>query len=1301
MIDFTKRGLYSRDKKKMENFKNNILVKDSERDTGVEYDDGSDGFDRLGTQTIVDSEFDFSDDFGGDMFGGDGGGFDFGSDFGFGGAEEEREDGITQRGDLSQNQEHLMFRNPILRFITSPIFLFYYVVLHTTRNNLKLRDWKNELEMMKKVNIIVAFTAVLFLLLEGRTIISPWFQLISGVILIVFSVVVLKVINGGFNKEEESSEDGLDFGEDDSGSDLFGGDDAGFSTGNDLDIFSKESTFEDTLVDLDDGENDFYEETPMEDRRGGLPKSPISVEDDDTFERDLSMVFKQSEKHMGTGGQLKSREDILNSFGPYLATNFTKFGEWKVINETSISYLNIAFTLFLALEKINNKFGRGEKKEDGSKEYGKMYINDIKENTMMYRIEFEIPEYFKLKNLTANKEEFHNVLKSSENDTEVDFLISTFRQGFVVKLFKPAKQLISLGDMLRYDDPTSDVEPPLKQFLDPKKGLPVLVGIKNNEFPVVIDYEDNTSGVIVGGSGSGKSWFTFEILENFLVGNDYHNLQMIIFDKKNAPFWNQYALTPHVIGYHTKAEQLLDICNEVYAEIDRRKELLNELGAESFKGLRAKYRKRGMKEELKRVPLLLFIVDEITSTMAELEEMDEKGEIYKSVKLVMAKITQEGRSLGVRMIAIGQRSIDKSIPKNVMANSSFKFGMKLDAESDFTQLSMDNDIKNLGVPKGMGVGIMKSMGEETSYIKTVTVGGTSDEQILNLIRAIALDWNRRSIGDEFVHETTNSFKVAYNRDKFREKAMGYLERGEIIPAIADSNLAVDIRGTGNKKDFDYEEGNFTEVEEDIEELENSNTFDFNFDETNEEVEELGSTSNTESVDYSSDMFNFEDDEDTENDYEYGEGYDNDSSTEDYFSEGNEIEESDLGNDNLEVEEDIDYSDEQTYDEGSPTEEDEDKEVGTGYKYLKENDNTEYESFDDILGADEEDDLGELDLDDLDEEDLDSLEEEEFSEVEEGVESDIYDFETVKPTSNQGENEDKPLIEDTFDDVSMWDVKELDNGITSTFDDIELEELIKTIDNDAIEKIKVQEEVFKKETGVDTTSEDFYEFDDLDDFDDFEDLGDSKEEEFEGETEGIGVIEEVKPKMVRPTQKTKTKVQTKPRPKQVQNKYKKRETNVKKMVRNTKVEPQEPNKGKGVEKQLETATKPEVKPKTKPKERPEVEGISEGKRLKTKEVPKGSGKVSQPKKQTKRVQKPENGIVFDPGGTTSKPNKARARKIPVGAVKRYIIENGEAHLNKYKIRKDKLREEFDGHTIGEALDTNTILSLDADYFVTKL
>src|SRR5699024_12646476 len=92
----------------------------------------------------------------------------------------------------------------------------------------------------------------------------------------------------------------------------------------------------------------FCQETQIEDRRGRRPKSPISVEDDDTFERDLSMVFKQSEKHMGAGGQLKSREDILNSFGPYLATNFTKFGEWKVINGTSIAYLNIAFTLFLA-----------------------------------------------------------------------------------------------------------------------------------------------------------------------------------------------------------------------------------------------------------------------------------------------------------------------------------------------------------------------------------------------------------------------------------------------------------------------------------------------------------------------------------------------------------------------------------------------------------------------------------------------------------------------------------------------------------------------------------------------------------------------------------------------------------------------------------------------------------------------------------------------------------------------------------------------------------------------------------------
>lgn len=1279
MIDFTKRGLYSRDKKKLDVFKNNILIKDSERDSGVDYDDGDDGFDRLDSKTILDSEFDFGgDDSGGDLFGGDSG-FSFGDDFGFGGAEEERKDGITPRGDLSQSQEHLMFRNPILRFITSPIFLFYYVVLHTTRNNMKLRDWKNELEMMKKVNIFVMATAVLFLLLEGRTIISPWFQLISGAILLGISVIVLKYINRG--SKEESADDDLGLDSTDEDLDLFGGDDVGFSSGGELDIFKKESTFEDSLFDLDNGENDFFEETPMEDRKGGIPKSPISVEDDDTFERDLSMVFKQSEKHIGTGGMLKSRDDIVKSFGPYLATNFKKFGEWKVINETSISYLNIAFTLFLALEKVNNKFGRGEKQEDGSKKYGKMYINDIKENTMMYRIELEIPEYFKLKTLTSNKDEFHNVLKSSENDTEVDFLISTFRQGFVIKLFKPAKQLISLGDMLRYDDPTSDVDSPLKQFLDPKKGLPVLLGIKNNEFPVVIDYEENTSGVIVGGSGSGKSWFTFEILENFLIGNDYHNLQMVIFDKKNAPFWNQYALAPHVIGYHTKTERILDICNEVYDEIERRKDLLNELGAESFKGLRSKYRKKGMTEELKRVPLLLFIVDEITSTMSELYEMDEKQETYKSVKNVMAKITQEGRSLGVRMVAIGQRSIDTSIPKNVMANSSFKFGMKLDAESDYTQLSMDNDIKKLGVPKGAGIGIMKSMGEETSYIKTVTVGGTSDEQILNLIRAIALDWNRRSIGDEFVHETTNSFKVAYNRDKFREKAMGYLSRGEIIPAIKDSNLAVDINyqpSGGNKNQGEVDEPNdFEEAEfidlgssetshkdsfNDIPETSNS-VSEFTFEEDEDESEITGDNSG---------MFNFEEDEEEseeESEPDKGAYIDTEEDVDIWGSETPEMES---------LEPIQDYEDEVYIEEGSEplsklnTEPEEDKyesfdSILTNYK-------SEYDDADDYgKDSESEDDLGEIDLDDLED-----LEEEEFGEVERVQDdslTDYADFNTVESETKEG-IEDK--LEESFDDTDMWDVKELDNGINSTFDDIELEELIKTIDEDIIKNIKDEEEKFKKETGVDTTSNDFYEFDE---FDDFEDLGESKDEEVE------------RPKQLPKTQKTpESKDKQVTRPKQVTNKYKKKEIPTKKIKRSVTVNPQVKEVGKETKQPIKKEASQSIE--TPKQRRPEP---------KQEQIPnKQKAEQPRPKPKQERIQKPSNGLVFDPGGGSGvKPPQTRGRKIPVSSVKRYIIENGGGHLNKYKIRKELLREEFDGHTIGEALDTNTILSLDEDYFVTKI
>lgn len=812
MLDFKKRDLYSKDKTKLEKFRNNILVKGSERHLSYDDDDfvESDGFSRVDAVTIVDNAFDFDDGdggfggfggFGDDSFGGFGG---FGDDSFGGGFNDNAEDenGITTRGNLSSSQDHLYLANKgrIFVFLTSPIFLFWYMILHISRNNMKVHDWKNELDLIKKINIIVILVSVIFMLLGIKTIIDVKSQLIVGLIMFGGSFIMLKYLEGSFKKKEK--DEGSDVGsfEDDGVddfNDMFSSDDSGFSGM--PDFLGGDDDDDDLFSDFGDGDDELFEEFEEAPQPTGFVKSPLDVSDDDKFDTTLLKVFKDNDRYTATGVDNLSRKELVNSFSPYLASNFKNFGEWKEISENSFTYLNIAYTLFLGLEKINPMIGKTTIDADTqTRKYEKLVVLEMKENTMMYKIHVELPTPYKLKTLRSGTEEFRNILKKTENDTDTKLDIDTVGTGFVFKIHKSIKGIISIGDLLRYVDTSSDAEKTTyEEFIDEKKGLPMLMGLTGNEFPKVIDYEDNTSGAIVGGSGSGKSWFTFSMLFNILVANDYHNVQMMIFDKKNAAFWNAYALSPHVVGYHTEVDDLRTIVDEVYAEIDRRKKLLVEVGAENFKSVRSKLRKKGELDELKRFPLLLFIVDEITSTMGELQERDDNGEEYKYIKSVMSKITQEGRSLGVRMLAIGQRSIDNSIPKNVMANSSFKFGMKLDTESDFVPLGMDKIKEKIGAPQTMGMGIMKNQGEEPVMVKTLGVGGMNDDQILHLLRVIGLEWTRRSLNDKFVHETTDSFELGYNRDKFRSMSLEALREGNIIAHNIESGIQYEIDSQGN------------------------------------------------------------------------------------------------------------------------------------------------------------------------------------------------------------------------------------------------------------------------------------------------------------------------------------------------------------------------------------------------------------------------------------------------------------------------------------------------------------------------
>src|SRR5699024_5013012 len=233
------------------------------------------------------------------------------------------------------------------------------------------------------------------------------------------------------------------------------------------------------------------------------------------------------------------------------------------------------------------------------------------------------------------------------------------------------------------------------------KGIPMLAGMRDNEYPYAVDIVENPTASIVGGSGSGKSWLTFQFMDSMLISNSPEHLNFLILDAKDAAIWKQFALSPHVIGYHSDYHDFIDILREVVAEHERRMGVLSSLGIESWKDYNKRYRSLGDKEKLAEFPFLFVIVDEITYTMSSLMTEDEKA--YKELKSILVMLSSVVRASGIRLMLIGQRAIDTSIPKSYLANSPLKLAMKMNTPSDFvTMLDKGYDKKVSRIPSGAG-----------------------------------------------------------------------------------------------------------------------------------------------------------------------------------------------------------------------------------------------------------------------------------------------------------------------------------------------------------------------------------------------------------------------------------------------------------------------------------------------------------------------------------------------------------------------------------------------------------------------
>lgn len=345
------------------------------------------------------------------------------------------------------------------------------------------------------------------------------------------------------------------------------------------------------------------------------------------------------------------------------------------------------------------------------------------------------------------------------------------------------KEIMSLGDVLRSELPVINKKPVISGFVK-DMGTPIILGVSDDQIPYMIDLDKETSINIVGGSGSGKSWLAYNIMFNLMISNTPDDLKAIVFDAKNSPIWNQVALAPHVIGYHSEVDKYANQLIEVTKELTRRQELLELMEIEDWSTLREGLRAEGKYEEIVNYPNLVVVMEELNYVTQVLLNKEDKSE-YNSLVNSLEKITQCGRSVGVHLITFVQHPKESVLSSTLIANASVTIGLKLNATNNYDLLFGKENLEGVQFPSNRGEGLIQFDDKVVRPIKLLTLGAIPQTSMQKLIRVLSLDWGNRKLqqddyshGLEYIKQT--ELVESVNQNKYSKIAKDALKNDNIL-----------------------------------------------------------------------------------------------------------------------------------------------------------------------------------------------------------------------------------------------------------------------------------------------------------------------------------------------------------------------------------------------------------------------------------------------------------------------------------------------------------------------------------------
>ena len=315
------------------------------------------------------------------------------------------------------------------------------------------------------------------------------------------------------------------------------------------------------------------------------------------------------------------------------------------------------------------------------------------------------------------------------------------KQAIGIEVPNARRQLVAVGDILASAEAVEAEHP-----------LEVAVGRDINGKAHLMNLAAMPHILIAGATGAGKSSCLNSILTSILMRSTPDQVRMILIDPKRVEM-GQYDGLPHLLTQVvTNPKKAANALSWAVKEMERRYDLLSEVGVRDITGYNEAYDRGDLSEledgtvysdsapdearesKYQRLPFVIVVVDELADLMMV---------AARDVEDSICRIAQMARAVGIHLIIATQRPSVNVITGVIKANVPARLAFAVSSATD-SRVILDQT----GAERLVGKGDMLFLGPTSSSPHRIQGSWVTEDEV----RGVVAHWKRQAPQVSYVEE---------------------------------------------------------------------------------------------------------------------------------------------------------------------------------------------------------------------------------------------------------------------------------------------------------------------------------------------------------------------------------------------------------------------------------------------------------------------------------------------------------------------------------------------------------------------